>query len=318
MMRSLILLSLLAPSAAGNVTAATGAAAGSCLTSAKEKGMLAGNDLLDAAVYSFAASKRCVSQGQEVKCEVDVSEAMHSTLSLINNVLKLLNDCDLLHTYNKDCGIAASELVETVAGLAAGVGRTIQHCPQGPPDDPNDSTFPVEYVAKCTVYVKDAATSIFKAISAIMAITACDADSAKCKGTKAQNALLVAQVLAGLGSYLSGSVGYCAKVVSDLTGVESKINSKAALCAEGVNDVVKFSAMLARDGIDLSKKCYDTKPARLYKETQGVAFEASASPNLLLMACLPVTAILSFLGGRMASKHRSAATRTVSILGSLE
>lgn len=303
-MRSFVLLSVLG---------LAGASASTCLASAKDGGLSAGNDFLDASVFTYAALQRCqmVVKGggltQAMKCEIDVSEALHSVVSLTRNIIRILDDCKLLNDQNVECGEQAAELVQATAGLSGSIGKTLEHCPRPQltgttPDDISADAFPEEVVAKCSVYVKDSAKSIFDAVTAISQVKKCEPGSKQC----VRNGFFVADALAGLGSYLAGTFGYCDRAVQKVTG-RTTIDSRAALCAESVEGIIKFSSQIANAGLGLSDACGSkTGVPRLYDVQEDTATIAYSSPNMLLAALLPVTAIVAFVGGRAYGKRRPA------------
>ena len=76
-------------------------------------------------------------------------------------------------------------------------------------------------------------------------------------------------------------------------------------------------------GIDLSKACEAPAPAvvalpevveeqvpRLYEQNAQEVNIASVSPNLMLGAFLPVTAIVSFVGGRFYANRQARVEQT--------
>jgi len=305
-MRSFVLFSILG---------LAGASASTCLASAKEGGLSAGNDFLDASVFTYAALQRCqmVVKGggltEAMKCEIDVSEALHSVVSLTKNIILILDDCKLLNDQNIECGQQAAGLVQATAGLSGSIGKTLEHCPRPQlagtkPDDISTDAFPEEVIAKCSVYVKDSAKSIFDAITAISQVKKCEPGSKQC----VRNGFFVADALAGLGSYLAGTFGYCDRAVQKATGRSTPLlDSRAALCAEAVESIVKYSSQIANAGLGLSDACGSkTGVPRLYDVQEDTATIAYSSPNMLLAALLPVTAIVAFVGGRAYGKRRPA------------
>jgi len=89
------------------------------------------NDLLDSAVFIWAAAKRCGKPGDAVKCEVDISSAIESLNAMANVLVSAVRSCGHLvvdHSGHGECGITVSELTESAAGLAAASGELAESC----------------------------------------------------------------------------------------------------------------------------------------------------------------------------------------------
>jgi hypothetical protein len=320
-----------------SILALAGADTNRCFQALGDGAMIAGSDLLDAAVDTWAAAKRCgkTGPGDTVICIVDAASAIEATASVANAVVKIVDGCGQLHDKNKACGMEAGELMEAIAGLTASSAAIAQYCPPNAPGF-QQGTFPVEYVAGCTVGVKDSVKQLFKAVSSIMELKKCQKIGLhKCPGT----ALMIFDAIAGLGAYLSGALGNCEKVAEHLTGMNNNpgaINNKAALCSKAAFDLARFSGQISTHGLGLSKKCahhdgrrrrrphvrptvtvtYLVNSARLYSEDDTEAPAATGnSPNFVVVALMPFIAIASFVGGQFYGRRRAArATQARAIL----
>jgi len=277
------------------------------------------SDLMDSTMFIWASIQRCGDHagvgGQEVKCEIAISSAIESVNSMINVILKTMNKCGSLHAQNAECGMAAGRLTKSIAGLAAASGGIAQKCP-----DAGNSYGKLKWNKNsmqqpmCVIRLKNSAKSLFKVIKTLMKVKAsCPAGGAtrKC----ASNSLRIVAAFAGLGEYLTGVVGECT----------SGANHKDVQCDEQFQKLIKESTKVAMAGIDLSKACEAKAPAvtaapevveeqvpaqRLYEQDSQEVNAPSASTNLMLGAFLPVTAIVSFVGGRFYSNRQSRVEQT--------
>jgi len=307
-MRTFTLLSIIALAAASDLEQQ-----GDCVVDGAE----AVSDLMDSTMFIWASIQRCGDHagvgGQEVRCEIAISSAIESVNSMINVILKAVDKCGDLHGKNKKCGMAAGRLTKSIAGLAAASGGVAEKCPNAPGNkgsltwNKNSMQTPM-----CVVNLKNSAKSLFKAIKALMKVKAnCEVGlSRKC----ASNSLRIIGAFAGLGEYLAGTVGQC---TSGSTHQDIK-------CDAQIQKLVKETTQVAQAGIDLSKACEAEVPAlghlpatvvevqvpRLYEQDSEEAQAPSASANLMLGAFLPVTAIVSFVGGRFYSNRQSRVEQT--------
>jgi len=312
-MRTFVFLSLLALGAADSRISQQG----DCLVDGAE----AVSDLMDSAMFVWASIARCGHAGEEVKCEINIASAIQSVNSMINVILKATDKCGAIHTHHPKCGIAASLLTQEMAGLASSSGGIIQKCFQAPAHGNN---FAHQEPAMCVVNIKNTAKSLFKTIKAFMALK----DNCKEQGSRAcaSNALRIVGGFAGIGEFLAGALGQCS--TNGFAGTR---------CAQESEDVTKSLLKVAQAGVDLNRECEEkpepapapapppapapvtTAPVtsaqfavlnsgRLYSKGEGQTQTAMGSTtNSLRAAFLPVTAIVSFVGGRFyANRHSEA------------
>jgi len=323
-MRAVVFLSVLGLAAAGGLSAEK---QGSCLVDGAE----AVSDLMDGAMFVWASIARCGHTGEAIKCEVAVASAISSVNSMINVILKAVDKCHGLKTEHKKCGMAASSLSKGIAGLAAAAGGIIQKCPGLSGNAGNGShgnNFAHADAVMCTVNLKSTAKSLFKAIKALLHLKKSKHD--------VDNSLKIVGAFAGLGQYLSGALGHCTH----------SLNEDNLGCAQHVNMLIKDLTKVAEGGVALSKSCeglgevgkvdlpdvdvnlpdvpalpgsevpevVEIQTPRLYEDdSEGAKHDGSIlpmSPNLMLAAFLPVTAIVGFVGGRIFGGRRSRAEQT--------
>jgi len=260
------------------------------------------DELMDASIYIWAADKRCASGA--VQCTIDVSSAVESVLAMIKIVLKVADKCGDLH--GTKCGTDAVNLAHAVAGITASSAELTTKCPHA-------VAAPASWhhagPAMCVVDLKDTFRSLFKAIKGFMHIKKdCkDGSSKKCTSTS----LKIVSAFVGLGEYMAGVVGHCTNIGDE------------ANCASEAARLVHHLVNLGKAGTDMARHCEedDAPPtvvdvpvtidvgSRLYSDdADGKATGVNA--NLVLGAFLPVTAIVSFVGGRFFASRRSRATQT--------
>jgi hypothetical protein len=277
---------------------------GNCLVDSAE----AISDLMDSSMFIWASVARCGHKGELIKCEINVASAMRSVNSMINVILKALDQCGDLQTAHKQCGLAASTLTKATAGLTAASGGIVQKCFDG---KAHGNNWNHQEPAMCVVDIKNTAKSLFKVIKAFLKLkdNCNDKDSRAC----ASNSLKIVAAFAGMGEYLAGAIGQC-----------SPNGMKHARCAQESQRLTQEMLKVAQTGLDLSKACEEVPepaapvittpgvqllaPARLYAKDNGPKGQAASalSTNFLLAAFLPVTAIVSFVGGRFYANRGSS------------
>jgi len=298
---------------------------------------------MDASLFIWAATKRCGHSGSDVvKCEIDVTSAMKSMNGVIDVILKVVNKCGSLDTENKKVGFAASQLTQAVLKLAASTGKITQSCAPAPVVAPPAAqakrrlaNMPVN-TAMCVVDVKGTFKHLIKAIHSLQHIKKeCKHGGKKC----AHNALAVIAAFGGLGEYVSGAIGDCAQAdFGGNFGETSNGNAdgleKLGLpvdpgCLSGIAGLVKALAKVSQAAVDLSIESEKAEPkkevvaevaapivvtvpvavqvppaARLYADGDDKDTTTS-STNFVLGAFLPVTALVSFVGGRFYANRRA-------------
>lgn len=250
------------------------------------------DDLLDAAIYIWAATERCEQPGETVRCEIDIASAVESVNGMVNVILKTAKQCGSLDVTNPQCGMAAGVLTKSIAGLAAASGGLHESCPL--PGRRLSAALKVG--RKCVVDVKHSLKALFKSIKYLTQVKQqCDQNSNLC----ANNAVKVVAAFAGLGEYLAGIVGHC------VSGYEGN-----ALCASASLQTVKELTKVAKGGAKLAQYCHLSE-SRLYDledgsdETEMQEDVSNSSLTLALAAMLPLAAVLGFMGGSRLSKARS-------------
>lgn len=288
---------------------ASGATMASCALDSAE----AVDEMLDSAVYIMAGIVRCEDKDQ-IRCALDVSEAIHSVNGMVNVILKAVEKCGSLDTPEDKCGLAVGRLTESMAGLAAASTGIIAKCPNqlngGAALDTVGSAMQdsAKYggahpfktagfsngLGQCVINVKDSMKSLFLAISRIMTIkTDCDgAADVYC----AHNGLKVVSSLAALAEHISGAIGKCTA------------NHQAdAVCAQMSARLFHAVSDVGRASTGMNMGCSLTEAERLYLADEKTSMPASdnGSITFALAALLPLTAVLSFVGGSRLSKSRS-------------
>jgi len=310
MMRSLLFV--------GGLFLASGSEVATCVVDGAE----AADELLDASVYIWAASKRCGKTNEKVNCEIDISSAIESVNGMINVILKTVSKCGGLHTENSACGMAASELTQSVSGIAAASGEVITKCPNKlQPKIPKGAPSSWKHANKalCVVDIKDSVRALMRSIKAFSSVR----KNCETEGTHdcTHNALQIVAGLASMGEYLTGAVGHC----SCPDGSSTCKKMETAACAGASAMLIHHVTKVADAGRDMSQKCGLKAPKKAAKETTVVSVPVeevvpaqrlyveddapqTASPvssNLVLGAFLPLTAVVSFVGGRFYASRRT-------------
>jgi len=308
MMRSICFLSILV-AASGELTIAE---KGQCLVDSGE----AVSDAMDAALFIWAAAKRCGNTNMELKCAIDITAAVKSVNSMVNVLLHTLDKCDALHGVHKACGMQASKLTEYTAGLGQAAETVAQKCENNTVVAPSTGTAAV----MCTLSLKNTAKHLFKTISALRKSTsACSTgDHEACTA----NILEIVASFAAVGEYIAGTVGQCQRASGALAS-----RTKEELCAGAVQGLVHHTAKAGEAGINLKRACSAPAPAptpmakaakdtvvimqqqRLYAQ-DGVKVAGIPVANFVLGAFLPVTAIVGFVGGRFYAGRRARTEQT--------
>jgi len=306
MMRSICFLSILV-AASGELT---NAEKGQCLVDSGE----AVSDAMDAALFIWAAAKRCGKANLELKCAIDITAAVKSVNSMVNVLLHTLDKCDALHGAHKACGMQASKLTEQTAGLGQAAEMVAQKCENNTVVAPSTGTAAV----MCTLSLKNTGKHLFKTISAIQkSSSACSSGNhEKCSA----NILEIVASFAAVGEYVAATVGQCQRATGALAS-----RTKEELCAGAAQGLVHHTAKAAEAGINLKGACSGPKitvgieqaqttvgieeAARLY-EQDGVKVAGVPVANVVLGAFLPVTAIVGFIGGRVYATRRARTEQT--------
>lgn len=263
-------------------------------------GVAAVDDLTDAAMSTWAASKRCGNPvaTQQVQCAIDITSAAQSATNMIATIVGAVADCGAITTDSAECAAAVTGLTGAAAGLAAASGQIVDACPNGlnipsagddAGDDGDDDQ--LTSLGECIVDAKGAMSSLFSASKYL-------SQAAKCKkhGGCADTAINIVMALADMGQNLAESVNDC-------TTFEGGGNEKAD-CASGVLQLVTSLQQVALAGKNMKNGC-KAGASRLYQNEEVPT--SSSSLTLALAAFLPATAVLSFVVGRRTrSRHQQA------------
>jgi len=294
-------------------------------------GARAVDDMLDSAVYIMASIVRCHDK-DTIRCELDVASAIESVNAMVNVIVKAVDDCGGLdNDPHHECGLAVGVLTRSMAGLAAASGGIVAKCPNklngGHPLETvggvmeDASTYGGKRAFKtagfspgfgqCVIDIKDTVKSLFKAIKRIMTIKEnCeDPQSMHC----AHNSIKIVDAFTGLAEYISGAIGKCSG------------NSKHqdnAVCAQMSIRLFHAIGNVDRAGTAMAHDCKISEAERLYLENEDEAPVAPASDSssvtLALAALLPITAVLSFVGGKRLAKARAQQTMDGEALMNIE
>lgn len=307
------------------------------------------NDLMDAGVYSWAASQRCTPQSIQadgpIKCEMDVASAAQSITRMISVILRSVKTCGLVST--DECGMAATKLISHLEGIAAAAGGIVQECPNPlQKQHPNwvmrdslrqvnggmsmaDPRWPQGEHAVCVVDIKDTVNELFQAtININRAKKGCD----KAEHTCVYDAFSIIAAFAGMSKYVMGAVGHCSSGALP-------VQDFPLTCTEHISGLVRSVSGFVGDADELQAACSNRVPgpvpgyvdsgnrktevfviphakpsSRLYQETDKVTTEEGSKLNMALVAFMPIVALASFVvGARQRQQYTSIGSREIEL-----
>lgn len=293
MMRACFLLGVISTTSQAELTTSDVA---TCAINSVE----AADELVNSVLFIWQASSRC-GRASTAACSVDVNSAIESVTGMINVILKALQRCGgALQGVKERCGLAAGEVTESLAGVAAASSGIAENCHKGDihPVEGLKQEFLVgsnhmtPKLASCIVDIKSMTKAVLKASLGFATVkTNCDESSGDCVG----NVLYIVSSMAELGEYIAGVVGHCS----------TPVNHQAA-CASDILGLLRNLAHLSASGTQLAQACSLSAAERLYlendKDAQAEDDTNTRSLGFALAAFLPITAVLSFVGGRRMAK----------------
>jgi len=275
------------------------------------------DEMLDSAVYIMASLVRCTpghNDTNAIACALDVSSAIESVNGMINIIMKSVDNCNALKKDNHKCGMAVGVLTRSFAGLSAASAGIIARCPNKlnggkaidtvgeRMEDANryggdHQSFKTAGLSagygQCLVNIKDVIKSLTLAIKRTMTIGVnCeDPNSSHC----AHNSIKIVSSFTALGEYLAGAIGKC----------EAQTNANA-LCAQMALRLTRQTENVARAAVAMSQDCNIGAAERLYlEEAEDAAPASSDKASSALMALLPLTAVVAFVGGSRFARNRA-------------
>jgi len=264
------------------------------------------DEMLDSAIFIWASVERCGKPGEKLHCAIDASYAIESVNAMVNVIVRAVGDCGGLAA--NPCGVAAGKLTQASAGLAGATGGILDKCPNDliKANAPQAMVAgnalvkqPMGKMATCIVNVKDSMRSLLQAIAKmISAEKVCKKDPGQC----AAKAISIISSFASMGQYVAGALGHC--TTTPLAGV----NASDIKCAAQISAVVHHAGAFASAATSMGVQCHETH-ARLYEQLSDskLGQEEPSSVNSMtvtLLAFLPISAVLSFVGGNRFAKYR--------------
>jgi len=297
-----------------------------------ELGGEAASELVDAGIFIWAAVKRCDDPKEATKCAIDISNSIESTTGMVNVIMKTLERCGHLGLETSKCGLASSELTQSLAGVTAASLEVKEKCPKDfatgfgaavvtPPTVAGVTAHPDWHhasAAMCVVDLKESAHNLFKSISAFSMIkNDCEGEAGKRRC--AANTLKIVSALAELGHYMVGALGHCTAnihiahcggEVAELVGTVTEFSEASIKMSEHCNAEAVARAGEAKT-VAIEVPVEVGVAPRLYSEAQGTDHSTGGVLNIALAAFLPITAIVSFVGGRFFASCRRSPTEYV-------
>jgi len=256
----------------------------------------------DAAIYIWAATKRCGGsypgspkvKDEKVKCAMDITSSITAVGNVANIIAAALDECGIIKTTDKGCGLLAGQLTTAIAALASDTAGMLDACkPNKFEGHAADNLAAIKLnsdtdLGMCLIDAKGSLASMFAAIGSLKKLQ---------KGDVEHNALETVSALASLGQGVAAAVNDC-------SAFKGKGNQNA-VCASRTLGAVAELHRIADLAESMASTC-KASASRLYLEnsihgrTLGVITKNSMS--LTLAAFLPVAAVLGFVFGRRFSK----------------
>jgi len=260
-----------------------------------------------------------------LKCSIDIAAAIESAMGAINVIMKATNKCGALDTVNHGCGMATAKLVQHMSGVAASSGEIAQKCREAGAFNLTGGQFIGKTVtvanwghanaAMCVVDMKDSLKSLMhSAVDMAKMKDKCGSEGDDCT----DNVLSLVGSLSELGGHMAGAFGHChhkavaaecgeaiSELIGDLVDVAETGNEMKVQCSVPVKEVTK-TVVLPNNAPKKVVKVMVEEP-RLFEQGNPIG---SSNTNFVLVALLPVTAMLSFVGGRIYAR-RSAQARAL-------
>lgn len=258
------------------------------------------SDAVDASLFMWAAAERCGKPGLETKCAIDATAALHSTFSMINVVVGVVDQCVGLKFANKACVLRVGKLGEHSTALASSSADLAQKCVQKA--NTTGGMGPVAAPVMCSINLKNTAWNVFAATKSIMRVSKnCDLEPKGC----VSNVLEVMAALTAIGQYLAGAVGHCERAVA------GKKAGREGGCVQATLAMMEYSTKVAQDGWQMSEVCKVDAQAEqaltaLYAKTekgdkwQLLQLPGSSMLNVALGIVIFASAATGFAAGRFS------------------
>jgi hypothetical protein len=264
----------------------------------------------DAAIFIWAATKRCGNPKDEaVKCAMDITSAATAAGNMANIIVAALDQCDAIETANKRCGELAGELTVAVAGLASKTAGMVDGCHDNKFEgSARDNMEAIKLnrdtsLGKCIIDAKGSLSAIFDTVASLKKVEA--------GGDAEHNAFATVSAFASLGAAVAAAVDDC----SAFSGAG---HNGAAQCASESLGAVRELHRIADIAHAMATTC-ESSASRLYLENgQNAPAVTNKSMSLALAAFLPVAAVLGFVFGRRFGKAPANREMQAMIQGEIE
>lgn len=285
------------------------------------------DELLDSAVYIWAATGRCGQPSDGLKCEIDIASAIESMNAMANKILKAAAACGAFQ--GQQCALTVGHLTKALAGAAAASGGIIDECPAlanatkkdehkedkrrrlssdptpAPAQNATVNTT-VVHAGKCILDMKDSFRSLFSVISRTMSLKQ---NCATAGPTCVHNSLQMVAAVSSFGEYLSESVGYCT--------VGAQVQAE---CAGESLSLIHALGSIATAGHTMSQVCKPSGQQALFLAEDPVVASNTTLQcvAMVLVALIPIASVLSFFAGSRMSKKKRSGESTARELESLQ
>jgi len=264
------------------------------------------DQLSDAVVFLWAATKRCSSttgNPRSPQCPMDIASAAQNVAKMVDVIAKAVEDCTGLKSHSLECGMAVNGLVGASAGLTSGSAGIFKDCLKNATlaigTQPVNLTFnDLTATGKCVVDAKSIVTNLMGAVSDFSTVAKdCQAGTQDC----AKNLLSTLGAISKIGAGIAGIVNDC-----QIMGNALSLGNADARCVQATSTVVGDLSLIGAAGVNIAKQCKaSTEVKRLYELEAAETRSPQNSMVFVLAACIPLAAVLSFVGGARFAKRRT-------------
>jgi hypothetical protein len=236
---------------------------------------------------------------------MDIADAAQAVSDMVGVIAKAVKDCTGLHSESYECGIAVGGIISASAGLTAGTAGIFKDCPKNATMAIGTQPLNLNFndhtaTGKCVVDVQDTVANLMGAVSDFSKVAKdCQAGTKDC----AINALSTIGAISKIGSGIAGIVNDC-----QVMGNALSLGNKDARCVKATSTVVADLSLIGAAGVNIAKKCKvsgEVVSKRLYELEAAETRSPQNSMVFVLAACIPLAAVLSFVGGARFAKRRT-------------
>jgi hypothetical protein len=277
------------------------------------------NEMVDAALSVFAATKACDKKHRATVCVADIAKVVNAVLGVGEFMLKSFNSCEVIKDSNYDCAIAGTKLAKSISSVTSSAAATADRCRVAAKLIPGKST-PQKHMfdwkgssrETCLIETTRATAALQSAIAATISVKRkCATDDTK----KCVPAVL--DIIGAVGDMAE----FIEKLVERCGHVDAKLKIK---CDADIVGLVSGLAETASAAIDIKTKCtpestrllfQDSHSRRSYRDYAPAAFNGAPFLSAMLVVLLSISGLAIYYGWSKSSGRRRG-TRTMATLPS--